>query len=192
MADQRRGGFDRGGDIALRLDLAETLCTLALLTSADRAIASGTRVLGQDKLLRALPALQPVGLSPETRHAMRKRKDLMKQLRESLLEVNRGAAGADPAGAAEAEDHPDHHRRHHRRLHPADAAGTGEPGSAGIPGRLALGAAALLLSAGTYLGAAMSLTGFVPEKLSMLRTILAQLAASFATWCRRRLWARWL
>lgn len=175
-------GSIAAGDIALRLDLAETLCTLALLTSTERAIASGTRVLGQDLLLRALPALQPVGLSPATRHAMRRRKDLMKELRESLLEVNPGA----PPEQIQLE-----------RLKPKTIltiiAGTiaayilltqlarvnlAELASQ-ADWRWVL--PALLLSAGTYLGAAMSLTGFVPEKLSMVRTMLAQLAASFAT-----------
>ena len=37
------------------------------------------------------------------------------------------------------------------------------------------------LSADSYVGAAMSLSGFVPEKLSLIKTMLAQLAASFAT-----------
>jgi uncharacterized membrane protein YbhN (UPF0104 family) len=41
--------------------------------------------------------------------------------------------------------------------------------------------AALALSALTYLGAAWSLSGFVLEKLSLGRTLLAQLAGSFVT-----------
>jgi uncharacterized membrane protein YbhN (UPF0104 family) len=40
---------------------------------------------------------------------------------------------------------------------------------------------ALLLSALTYIAAAMSLQGFVPDQLSPWRTLLSQVAASFAT-----------
>ena len=40
---------------------------------------------------------------------------------------------------------------------------------------------ALVLSALTYIAAAMALEGFVPERLHFLRTFQAQLAASFAT-----------
>ena len=40
---------------------------------------------------------------------------------------------------------------------------------------------ALALSAVTYVGAAWSLSGFVLEKLSFVRTFLAQLAGSFVT-----------
>ena len=175
-------GSIAAGDVALRLDVAEMLCTQALLVGAERAIASGRRVLGLEQLSRALPVLQPVGLSPATRSAMRKRKDLMVQLRETLLDLN---PGAEPE------------QIQLERLRPRTLltviAGTiaayvlltqlaqvnlAELASQAdwrwvIP--------ALLLSAATYIGAGMALTGFVPEKLSLLRTMVAQLAASFAT-----------
>ena len=40
---------------------------------------------------------------------------------------------------------------------------------------------ALVASIMTYPGAAWSLTGFVPEKLKLIRTVAAQLAGDFAT-----------
>ena len=43
------------------------------------------------------------------------------------------------------------------------------------------GIAALAFSAVTYVGAALSLTGFVTERLNFLLTILVQLAGSFVT-----------
>ena len=43
------------------------------------------------------------------------------------------------------------------------------------------GLVALALSAATYAGAALSLSGFVTERLSFVRTLLAQLASSFVT-----------
>jgi uncharacterized membrane protein YbhN (UPF0104 family) len=43
------------------------------------------------------------------------------------------------------------------------------------------GVAALALSAVTYVGAALSLSGFVAERLNFIRTLLVQLAGSFVT-----------
>ncbi|MCB0915219.1 MAG: flippase-like domain-containing protein [Actinobacteria bacterium] len=175
-------GSVAAGDVSLRLDLAEMLCTLALLTSAERAVDSGLRVLGRVRLGRALPALQAVGLSPATRHAMRKRKSLMNDLRDKLLNLN---PGQEPE------------QINIERLKPRTlltiVAGT-------VAGYVLLTQLArvniaelasqadwkwavvgLLLSVSTYVGAAMSLSGFVPEKISLIKTMLAQLAASFAT-----------
>ena len=176
-------GSVAAGDVSLRLDLAETLCTLALLTSAERAIDSGLRVLGRVRLSRALPAMQAVGLSPATRHAMRKRKDLMGDLRDRLLDLNPGVEpeqiqlerlqkprtlltiiGGTIAGCVLLTQL--------ARVNLAELVSQAD---------WAWAAVALVLSAATYVGAAMSLSGFVPEKLSLIKTMLAQLAASFAT-----------
>lgn len=175
-------GSVAAGDVSLRLDLAETLCTLALLTSAERAIDSGLRVLGRVRLSRALPAMQAVGLSPATRHAMRKRKDLMGDLRDRLLDLNPGVEpeqiqlerlkprtlltiiGGTIAGYVLLTQL--------ARVNLAELVSQAD---------WAWAAVALVLSAATYVGAAMSLSGFVPEKLSLIKTMLAQLAASFAT-----------
>lgn len=175
-------GAIAAGEVTLRLDLAETLCTLALLTTADRAIASGRRVLGDQQLYRALAVMQPVGMSPTTRQAMRKRKDLMADLRESLLDLN---PGEEPE------------QIQIERLKPRTLitiiAGTiaayilltqlGQVNLAELAAQADLKwvIPATILSAATYIGAAMSLSGFVPEKLSLIKTMLAQLAASFAT-----------
>jgi uncharacterized membrane protein YbhN (UPF0104 family) len=175
-------GSVAASDLALRLDLAEMLCTQALLTDADSAIAAGIRVLGVNRLMRALPALQPVALSPATRHAIRKRKDLLGKLRDKLLEANPGAEPEQVqierlkprtlftiiAGTVAAYFLLTSLASVNLAQLIADADWTWV-----IPG--------LLLSAATYVGAAMSLSGFVPEKLHLVRTMLAQLAASFAT-----------
>lgn len=175
-------GSIAAGDVALRLDIAELLCTLSLLTSAERAFDSAQRVLGDDLLGRAAPVMQAVGLSPATRHAMRKRKDLMNDLRDRLLAIN---SGAEPE------------QIQLERLRPRTLltviAGTiaayillTQLAQVNLA-QLAAQAdwrwviPALLLSAFTYIGAGLALTGFVPEKLSLLRTMVAQLAASFAT-----------
>ena len=175
-------GSVAASEVALRIDLAEMLCTQALLTDPDRAIASGIRVLGLERLLKAQAVLQPVALSPATKKAMRKRKDLMVSLRDKLIEANPGAV-------------PEQIRI--ERLKPRTLitiiAGTfaayillsqlAKVNMTELASQANWGwvIPAALLSAATYIGAAMSLSGFVPEKLHLQRTILAQLAASFAT-----------
>jgi uncharacterized protein (TIRG00374 family) len=145
-------------------------------------VASGQRVLGDAGLLRALPTLQPVALSSTTRRAMRKNKQLMVSLRDVLLESRPG----EPVEQIRLE-------RVKIRTLVMIVVGS-------IAGYVLLSQlaqvdlatlitsangwwvlAALVLSLITYVGAAWSLSGFVPERLALHRTILAQLAGDFAT-----------
>jgi uncharacterized protein (TIRG00374 family) len=170
------------GDVAQRIDVAELLCTLALLVGADRAIRSGRRVLGVPGLARALPVLQPVALTPTTRKAMRKRRDLMVHLRDALVEIR-------PDGEVE--------QINVERIKPRTlvmiVVGTiaayvllsqlaqvdlGELVTSASLEWLAVAAVATLI---TYVGAAWSLSGFVPERIPLHRTMLAQVAGDFAT-----------
>ena len=176
------GGTIAAGDVALRIDLAEMLSTLALRTNAERAVATGRQVLGVAGLARALPTLQPVALSWPTRRSMRRNKQLMVELRDALIEIR-----------------PDHEVEQIQleRVRPRTLimiiVGT-------VAGYVLLSqlaqvdlarllttanvgwvAAALLLSLITYFGAAWSLAGFVPERISLRRNVLAQLAGDFAT-----------
>jgi uncharacterized membrane protein YbhN (UPF0104 family) len=181
LLDPEEGSIG-AGDVAERLDTAELLCTLAMLTDPDRAVASGRRVLGTLSLTKALPVLQPVALTSVTRRAIKRRKDVLAALRESLEELT-------PEGPTEEIDV--------QRLRPRTIltviAGTaaayfllyqvGEVDLVTVvrEAKWGLAALALMLSAATYVGAAMSVQGFVPEPLKFLRTMQAQLAASFAT-----------
>lgn len=181
LRDAEAGGI-AASDLALRLDLAELLCTLALLTDADRAVASGTRVLGAQHLQQALPVLQPVGLAPETRTALHQHKSLLTDLQNRLAALH----PTPEAGPIELQ-----------RLKPQTI-------FALVGGAVAVYlmlttfakvnfsqlaadaqwwwiALGLALSATTYLGAGMCLRGFIPAQLSLLRTIIAQVASSFAT-----------
>ncbi len=175
-------GSIAAGDVALRIDLAEMLCTQALIVGPERAIASGKRVLGTEVLTRALPVLQPVALSPTTKKAMRKNKDLMISLRDSLIEIRPDAE----------VEHIELERIKPRTLlmiiigsiavyvllsqlaqvNLVDLFANAEWGWLIV---------AVIASIMTYPGAAWSLTGFVPEKLKLIRTIAAQLAGDFAT-----------
>ena len=179
-------GHDTGGvaasDVSMRIDVAEMLCTLAMLTDVERAVATGRSILGLDGIGRALPALQPVALSRSTRSSLRKHKGLMVSLRDRLVEIRPGA---------------DEETIQLERIKPRTlimvVVGT-------IAGYILLTqlaqvdlvtlfataqwwwiAAAVGFSLLTYFGSAWSLSGFVPEKLRLTRTLMAQIAGDFAT-----------
>ena len=175
-------GSVASSDVAMRIDVAELLCTLAMLSDVDRAVSTGVEILGVDGIGRALPALQPVALSRRTRKELRKHKGLIVSLRDRLVEIRPGA---------------DEETIQFERIKPKTlimvVAGT-------IAGYVLLSqlaqvdlvglirnadwrwiAAAALFSLITYFGSAWSLTGFVPEKLRLTRTLMAQIAGDFAT-----------
>jgi uncharacterized protein (TIRG00374 family) len=175
-------GSIAAGDVAQRIDTAELLTTLAMLSSVDRAVDTGRTVLGLTGLSRALPALQPVALSPQTRKAVRKDKGLMVGLRDKLAEIRPGA---------------DTEQIQFERVRPrtlvmiivGSIAGyllLSQLAQVDLVGLLRTAdwrwmLVALVLSILTFVAAAWSLSGFVPERLPLHRTILAQLAGSFAT-----------
>ena len=169
-------------DLQERIDIAELLATTAALTTPERAVAAGREVLGDVRLSRALPVVQPVAFSPATRKAVRRQKDLLKALREELIDIT-------PEGEVE--------QVNLERVRPRTLLTivAGLVAAYILLGQLAqvdllqlfrdadwqwVGIAAVL-SALTFVGAAMALQGFVIEKLSLFRTFLAQLAAGFAT-----------
>ncbi len=176
-------GSIAASDVQERIDLAELLCTSALLTDAARAVATGARVFGADRLARALPALQMIALSPDTRRRMRGNKGLLVQLRDELIALRPSAAETEQLEL--------------RRVKPRTlfTIVAGSIAAYVLLSQLAsvdlLGLArnaewnwallALALSFLTFVGASLSLSGFVPEKLSHVRTFAAQLAAGFAT-----------
>ncbi|HAN71910.1 MAG TPA: hypothetical protein DCQ36_10055 [Actinobacteria bacterium] len=175
-------GSIAAGDVAQRIDTAELLTTLALLTDVTRAIATGRTALGVEGLGHALPALQPVALSPTTRRAIRKRKNVLVQLRDALVEMRPGASNEQI-----------NFERFRPRTLIMIIVGTiagyvllSQLTQVDLVGLLQTAdwgwmAAAFLLSIVTYFGAAWSLSGFVPEHLKLHRTILAQVAGDFAT-----------
>jgi len=169
-------------DLQERVDVAELLATTAAVSSPSRAASAARSVLGDERVVRALPVLQPVAFSPETRRVVRRDKALLKELREALIEIA-------PEGEVEQIDI---ERVKPRTLLTIVA---GLVAAYVLLGQLAqvdllqlfreanwtwVGVAAIL-SAITFVGAAMSLQGFVLERLSLFRTFLAQLAAGFAT-----------
>jgi glycosyltransferase 2 family protein len=175
-------GAVAASDVSQRVDIADLLSTLALLTDAERAVRTGRRVLGVTGLSRALPVLQPVALTPSTRRQMRRNKDLMVTLRDLLVEIR-------PDGD------PEQIQLERVRPRTLIMIVLGSVAAYVLLSQLAqvdlVGlvrnaqwqwvAVAVAAALVTYVGAAWSLSGFVPERLSLWRTMLAQVAGDFAT-----------
>jgi glycosyltransferase 2 family protein len=170
------------GDLQLRLDVAQLITELALRVGPDRSVDLALDKLGASELVAVVPLLQPIVLYPSTRAAIRHRKDVLPAMRKRLLE----AAPGDEVPPVRLE------RIRPRTLLTLVASVVAVYLLAGELARASLGSAlrsadwrwglvALALSAVTYVGAALSLSGFVAERLSFVRTILAQLAGSFVT-----------
>ena len=169
-------------DLQVRLDLAQLTLELALYVGPERSAQVAVEKIGEDGVAAVVPLLQPVALVRSTRHALRRRRDVLPALSKALQ-------AAVPSG----EVVPVQLERIRARTLVtlvASAAAVyllaGELAQASL-GRL-LGSAdwrwglvALALSALTYVGAALSVSGFVAEPLGFTRTVLVQLAGSFVT-----------
>jgi glycosyltransferase 2 family protein len=169
-------------DLQIRLDVAQLLAELALYVGPDRASSSALERVGPDELVAVVPLLQPVALARSTRHALRRRREVLPALRKLLLAAVPGAEVA-PVRLA---------RIRLRTLVTMVATVVAAYLLAGELERESLsnvlraanwkwGLVALALSAVTYAAAAWSLSGFVADKLDFFKTVLAQLAGSFVT-----------
>lgn len=80
-------GFSAAGvdDTALGLDVAQMLASLTHLVGQERALNSALDVLGEARVAQALPALEPMTLSSETRAALESDKAL-KELQNAIKE----------------------------------------------------------------------------------------------------------
>ncbi|WP_181787168.1 lysylphosphatidylglycerol synthase transmembrane domain-containing protein [Streptomyces phytophilus] len=217
------------GDVVLRMDLAQLLTTFALRIGAERAVAAAVEVLGPDAVADALPLLQPIALTRDTRAELRPLAgEPAAREREAVIEASRSrkhqAADRKSMRAAKQaekraiegaldeareEDVLTQIRQHVLLIRPQAPV---EPVRierirprtlvsiiAGVFAAYFLltqlthvkiddvlsqanwrwAALAALFSAATYLAAALSLLGFVPERVPYGRTVLAQVAASF-------------
>ena len=72
-------------DITLRIDLAQLLTSVALVVGAERAVSSAVEALGKEAVVRAVPVLQSVALTPDTRSALKAHKGLLGRLRDELM-----------------------------------------------------------------------------------------------------------
>ncbi len=169
-------------DLQIRLDMAQLIAELALYVGPDRAARLALEKAGADKMLAVVPLLQPVALARSTRKALRRRRDVLPTLRTRLLAAVPGAEVAP----VQLE------RIRLRTLLTLVASVAAVYLLAGELARESLGSvlrtanwhwgiAALALSASTYVGATVSLSGFVADRLPFFRTLLAQVAGSFVT-----------
>jgi glycosyltransferase 2 family protein len=177
------GGGDVGAtDLQLRLDLAQLMAELALVVGPDRTASLAVKAVGPDDLVAVVPLLQPIVLYRTTRAAVRRRKDVLPELRKQILAATPGE-DAPPVRLERVRP------RTVVTLIASLAAAyflLGELGRVSLLSTLRTAdwrwtALALVLSALTYVGAAWSLAGYVPDRLRFVPTVLAQLAGSFVT-----------
>ena len=164
------------------LDVAELLASVAVQVGAERAVASAVAVVGPGRVGPAVPLLQPLALSAGTRRAAR--------AQNGLLERTRAAAAA-ASGLESAELARIGRVRLRTLLLVAAASGAfyfllpqlaqaGNSWRAFRSAQLAWLAVVVPMSLLTYVGAAVSMLGSVPQRLALGPTLLAQMASSFA------------
>jgi glycosyltransferase 2 family protein len=169
-------------DLQLRLDLAQLLAELALVVGPERAVSSARGKVSSAELDAVAPLIQPVVLHRSTRNALRRRADVLPALRRQLR----------PTAAGSEESPVQVERFRLRTLVTLVAAVFAAYILTGELARTSFGdlfrhanwhwtIVALGLSAVTYVGAAMELSGFVLERLKFARTLLTQVACSFVT-----------
>jgi uncharacterized membrane protein YbhN (UPF0104 family) len=169
-------------DLQVRLDVAQLLAELALYVGPERSADLALEKAGADELVGVVPLLQRVALARSTRAALRRRRDVLPALRQRLLAAVPGGEVA-PVRLE---------RIRIRSLITLVATVAASYLLAGELARVSLGhvlriadwrwgLVALALSAATYVGAALELSGFVADRLPFTRTLLAQLAGSFVT-----------
>jgi uncharacterized membrane protein YbhN (UPF0104 family)/predicted Ser/Thr protein kinase len=174
-----RSGEIAAGEVVLRLDLAQLLVTVALRAGPERAVRTAREVLGAESLAAAVPLLQKVALSRETRHALGRSGELLTEIREQILLL-----------IPETEVAPVRLERFRPRTLVTIIGGTAAAYfllsqlSNVDFARLARAdwrwTALGLLAAGlSHVAASWMLLGFVPERLSLWRTVLVQLTGSF-------------
>ena len=187
-ADDRVMLLDPGdGDVAasdlqIHLDLAQLIAELALFVGPEKSARLAVEKVAGSELVAVLPLLRAVALARSTRKALRRRRDVLPTVRKMLL-------AAVPGGEVTPVQLERIRPRTLVTLVASVAAiyllagelARASPRSLLQSADWRWGVAALALSAVTYVGAALSLSGFVSERLNFLRTLLVQLASSFVT-----------
>ncbi|MGH9025233.1 MAG: flippase-like domain-containing protein, partial [Acidimicrobiia bacterium] len=68
----------------LVIDTAELLCSVALLVGPERAVKGAVAALGRERVAAALPLLQPLAFTTETRKALGRDKEFLKSLQAEV------------------------------------------------------------------------------------------------------------
>lgn len=93
LADGRAGFTDigdgdvAGDDISRRTDAAQVLVILGMAIGARRAVETAVQAVGPHRVSRALPLLQPLAMSRETRRALKQEKGLLDELRKEISQL---------------------------------------------------------------------------------------------------------
>jgi glycosyltransferase 2 family protein len=174
-------GYPFATDLRISLDRAQLLVTTAQLVGADRAVHSARLVLSDDQLASTLPVLQPIAIARDTRTALKKLPGLLDEVRDQIQDQT---------------NHPPPELSRVERFQPRTVItivavivavyllvgqlGTVDLATVFRSARWRWVPLVAVASVATYFAAALSLTGYVRERLSFLRTVLVQVAASFA------------
>lgn len=165
-------------ELARRMDLAQLLALTATKVGEERALASAARNLGREQLASIAPLLQPIVLPAQTRALAGKTRELLNSLRSRLVDQV-PAADVEPVRVA---------RFSVRTVVMVSIAVVAlwlvlgslnfeqvvEATRNANPWWLVVTFALGLLS---YVGSAMGLVAFSPERLGLWRTTLVQVAA---------------
>jgi glycosyltransferase 2 family protein len=167
-------------DLQVRLDTAQLIAELALTVGTERTADLALRKAEAGELVAVVPLLQPVALARSTRAELRRRRDVLPALRKRLLDAVPGGEVV-PVQLA---------RIRVRTLVTIVASVAAAYFLAVELAKTSLshalksadwrwGFVALALECVTFVGATMSLQGFIADRLGFIRTLLAQLAGSF-------------
>lgn len=159
-------------------DLAELLVSTAGLVGVERAVDQAVAVLGADEVARSIPWIQPLAVSTASRAALPR--DDFDELRERV----RARAGIS------APELPQLQRVSRKAVISTVALGVaiwavlpqltkGIDWSTVLEAHLGWAAVAVVASAVTYVGAAISVAGSVRDSVRLGPTFLAQIASSF-------------
>jgi uncharacterized membrane protein YbhN (UPF0104 family) len=166
-------------DLRIALDRVQLLVTTGALVGAERAVRCARTALSDDEMAATLPLLQPIALARGTRAVATHH--LLDDLRSQI----RGHLEQPAPSLAKVE------RVRPRTIITIAAVivagyliigqlGSVDLGTVFAAARWQWVPLVVLASVATYFAAALSLTGYVQERLMFRRTVLAQLAASFA------------
>jgi len=169
-------------EVQQRIDLAESLVTIARISSVEKSIEIAKKVFKIDELISVIPALQRVAMSRKTRNYLKSNKRLLLELRKGLGDF-----------AATSEIEPIQFQRVNWRnvflaIFSVFALYILVPQFSQVnvselisKAQWQWAAIALVSATLTYIASTSLLLAFVIKKVNWLKTLQAQLAASFAT-----------
>ena len=169
-------------EVQQRIDLAESIVTIARVTSVQKSIQIAKKVFKAHELTAVIPALQTVAMSRKTRNYLKNNKKLLLDLRKGLGEL------AESSVVEPIQFQRVNWRNVFLAFFSVFALYILVPQFSQVNisellsnAQWQWAAIALVSSTLTYIASTSLLLAFVIQKVNWLRTLQAQLAASFAT-----------